>query len=140
MAQLAICGGSPVRTKPFTAWPIFSQDDEKALIDVLHSERWFMGDRKEAFEKAFAQYQEAEFGVAVSSGTTALQIALEAAGVGLGSANKLNLFLSVCLLMYASRLSGEIEMRCSRCPYVLMRFSTFVVSLSFLLTRLIISF
>jgi len=43
-----------------------------------------MGDRKEAFEKAFAQYQEAEFGVAVSSGTTALQIALEAAGVGLG--------------------------------------------------------
>ena len=55
MAQLAICGGSPVRTKPFTAWPIFSQDDEKALIDVLHSERWFMGDRKEAFEKAFAQ-------------------------------------------------------------------------------------
>ena len=84
MAQLAICGGSPVRTKPFTAWPIFSKDDEQALIDVLHSERWFMGDRKEAFEKAFAQYQEAEFGVAVNSGTTALQIALEAAGVGLG--------------------------------------------------------
>ena len=84
MAQLAICGGSPVRTKPFTAWPIFSKDDEQALIDVLHSERWFMGDRKEAFEKAFAQYQEAEFGVAVNSGTTALQIALEAAGVGWG--------------------------------------------------------
>ena len=84
MDQLALCGGSPVRTKPFTAWPIFSKDDEQALIDVLHSERWFMGDRKEAFEKAFAQYQEAEFGVAVSSGTTALQIALEAGGVGLG--------------------------------------------------------
>ena len=63
--------------------PIFSKDDEQALIDVLHSERWFMGDRKEAFEKAFAQYQEAEFGVAVNSGATALQIA-QAAGVGLG--------------------------------------------------------
>ena len=50
-----------MRTKPFTAWHIFSKDDEQALIDVLHSERWFMGDRKEAFEKVFAQYQEAEF-------------------------------------------------------------------------------
>lgn len=84
MSQLAICGGAPVRTEPFTAWPIFGEREEKALSDVLHSRRWFMAERLEAFEKAFAEYQQAEFGIAVSSGTTALQIALEAAGVGIG--------------------------------------------------------
>jgi dTDP-4-amino-4,6-dideoxygalactose transaminase len=84
MPNLAINGGNPVRTAPFTAWPIFGDADEKALADVLNSRRWFMGERLEAFEKAFAAYQEADFGIAVSSGTTALQIALEAAGVGIG--------------------------------------------------------
>ena len=84
MSQLAMCGGTPVRTEPFTTWPIFGASEEKALNDVLHSRRWFMAERLEAFEKAFAQYQQAEFGIAVSSGTTALQIALEAAGVGIG--------------------------------------------------------
>jgi dTDP-4-amino-4,6-dideoxygalactose transaminase len=84
MSSLAISGGTPVRTAPFPTWPVFGSADEKALTDVLHSGRWFMADRLATFEKAFAQYQEAEFGVAVSSGTTALQIALEAAGVGIG--------------------------------------------------------
>lgn len=84
MSNLALSGGTPVRTAPFPAWPIFGAADEKALTDVLHSGRWFMADRLTTFEKDFAQYQEAEFGIAVSSGTTALQIALGAAGVGIG--------------------------------------------------------
>ncbi len=34
---LAIQGGTPVRRKPFPAWPVFGIEEEKALLGVLHS-------------------------------------------------------------------------------------------------------
>ena len=84
MTALAVGGGTPVRTTSFPSWPVYDADDEKALLNVLHSGRWFLADRVEEFERVFAAYQDAQYGVSISSGTTALQVALEALGVGAG--------------------------------------------------------
>ncbi|MBI2504509.1 MAG: DegT/DnrJ/EryC1/StrS family aminotransferase [Candidatus Latescibacteria bacterium] len=81
MPQLAITGGEPLRRAPFPSWPIVTPADEAALLEVLHSGRWFLADKVAAFEKAFASFQDAQFGVAVSNGTVALQVALEAIGL-----------------------------------------------------------
>ena len=39
----AILGGSKVRTTPFPSWPVFDQTEERALVDVVRSGRWFRG-------------------------------------------------------------------------------------------------
>ena len=81
---LALRGGTPVRQAPFPSWPVFGPEDEVALLEVLHSGRWFLSDRVAEVERAFPEFHQARHGCAVSSGTTALQVALEAAGVGVG--------------------------------------------------------
>ncbi len=83
-STLACCGGTPVRTSPFPSWPVIGPEDEAAVLGVLHSGRWFLGDRIAEVERAFPEFHHARHGCAVSSGTTALQVALEAAGVGVG--------------------------------------------------------
>src|SRR5688572_30847459 len=61
-------------------WPLVDAQDEKALLDVLHSGRWGRtggGDtRVKAFETVFAERMKAKYCVATSSGTTALLSAL----------------------------------------------------------------
>ncbi len=84
MTQLALNGGAPLRTTPFPTWPVFDADDERALIDVLHSGKWFLADRVAEFEKSFAAFQEAQHGIALSSGTTALQVCLQAIDLQVG--------------------------------------------------------
>lgn len=81
MANLSINGMAPVRKKPFPSWPIFGSDEERALLEVLHSGSWFLGAKVEAFEQAFATFHDAQFSIATSSGTTALQVALSSAGI-----------------------------------------------------------
>ena len=84
MSELAVKGGKPVRTKPFPEWPMYDECEERALLDVLRSRKWWYGERVKEFEEKFASYQDARFGITTTSGTTALQIALIAAGVGAG--------------------------------------------------------
>jgi len=84
MSELALKGGKPVRTKPFPEWPMYDECEERALLDVLRSRKWWYGERVKEFEGKFASYQDARFGITTTSGTTALQIALIAAGVGAG--------------------------------------------------------
>jgi dTDP-4-amino-4,6-dideoxygalactose transaminase len=86
MSRLAILGGEPVRSKPWLAWPDSRREDVEAVSEVVRSGRWwrYAGSETSRFEQEFAAYQEARFGVAVSSGTTALTLALEAVGVGAG--------------------------------------------------------
>ncbi len=85
MAKLALKGGEPVRKKPFPKWPMFSEKEMKALKDVLESGFWGVGgSRKKEFEEKFAAYQHAKYGIAVSSGTAALEISLRALGLGCG--------------------------------------------------------
>jgi len=84
--KLALNGGVPVREKMFPAWPIWGIEEEKGLIDVLQSGRWgsIKGDVVAQFESEFAGYQDAKYGIAVSSGTTGLEVALRSAGIAAG--------------------------------------------------------
>lgn len=56
----------------------------EALTNVLESGRFVLGKEVEAFEDEFAAFAGARHGVAVNSGTSALHLALLAAGVGPG--------------------------------------------------------
>ncbi len=85
MATLALKGGQPVRNLPFPKWPIFDGREREALENVLESGFWGIGgSRKKEFEEKFVAYQHAKYGVAVTSGTTALEISLRALGIGCG--------------------------------------------------------
>ena len=83
MAHLAINGGTPIRTAPFHSWPVIDDRDKHALLDVLESGTWGIGSETiEQFEKEFADFCGAKYAVAVTNGTDALSIALQAMGVG----------------------------------------------------------
>ena len=85
MANLAINGGTPVRTEPYPSWPTFDDNDLKSFETIYRSGVWGTnGSRVPEFEERFAQFQGAKYGVCVNSGTAALFVALKAAGVGLG--------------------------------------------------------
>jgi dTDP-4-amino-4,6-dideoxygalactose transaminase len=83
-SHLAIDGGSPVRTDPFPAWPIYGAREEQLLLEVLHSGKWgeLTGSKVLEFGRDFAAFQGASFGVCVPNGTLALEVGLEALGVG----------------------------------------------------------
>ncbi len=57
---------------------------EEAVVRVLHSGGYILGPEVEAFESAFASYQNSTHGFGVASGTDALVLALKAAGVKAG--------------------------------------------------------
>ena len=100
MAQLALKGGKPVRSSDFHKWPVFDHHEEKAVLEVLHSGKWWRyssgegvnfhesgrGERSRVsrFQEAFAAHQGARFGVACSSGTAALDMAVRALDIGPG--------------------------------------------------------
>ncbi|HUU26771.1 MAG TPA: DegT/DnrJ/EryC1/StrS family aminotransferase [archaeon] len=87
MAKLALKGGNPVRSSPYPAWPYWDDKELEAVRGVIESGRWGMaqGDRVKELEKRFAAYQDASFGIAVSSGTNALRAALLAAEIQTGA-------------------------------------------------------
>ncbi len=86
MAKLALQGGTPVREKPFPKWPVWGEEEIANLTEVVKSGKWgsLAGTKVKEFEQQFATYQQARFGICVNSGTTALRIALMAAGVESG--------------------------------------------------------
>lgn len=85
MAKLAINGGEKLIARSLgKEWPIWDENEEKALLEVLHSKHWWGGgedSKVREFEDAFAEYQDAKYGVTTNSGTQALICALKAAGV-----------------------------------------------------------
>ena len=85
MSQLAMDGGEKARTKPFPSWPMWDESELNALRETLESGRWGIGNSKVSeFEEKFAAYVGAKYGICVTSGTTALEIALRAADIGPG--------------------------------------------------------
>jgi dTDP-4-amino-4,6-dideoxygalactose transaminase len=57
---------------------------DNAVLGVLGSSAYVLGPEVEAFEKTFAAAHSATHGVAVNTGTSALHVALLAAGIGAG--------------------------------------------------------
>lgn len=84
-ASLAIEGGEPVRRAPFPPWPAYDDREVRAVQEVVESRNWggFPSPNVKAsqFAEAFASYHTARYGICTSSGTTALEVALKAAGV-----------------------------------------------------------
>ena len=66
------------------AKPMIGPAEEQAVLDTLRSGRLAQGPRVAEFEEAFAQYLGAKHAIAVSSGTSALIIALTAHGISEG--------------------------------------------------------
>ena len=80
---LALHGGAPVRTRPFTTWPVFGAAEEERLLRTLRSGNWGKLDGAETgeFERRFAAQHGCRHGIAVVNGTVSLRIALLAAGI-----------------------------------------------------------
>ena len=76
----------PVRTRPFTAWPVFGAAEEQRLLQVLRSGHWgrLDGTEVEQFEARFAAMHGCRHAIAVVNGTVALRVALLAAGIQAG--------------------------------------------------------
>ena len=84
MSKLAILGGEPIRKKPIQDWPIWDDREEKALLEVLHSGKWWFREKVAEFERLYAEFQGAQYGISCSNGTAALIIAIKALGIGFG--------------------------------------------------------
>src|SRR6185436_8997977 len=67
-------------------WPVFDEEMIQAAGRVLQSGKvnYWTGEEGKAFEKEFAAYLGIPHAVAVSNGTVALELALQALGIGPG--------------------------------------------------------
>jgi dTDP-4-amino-4,6-dideoxygalactose transaminase len=86
VSRLALLGGSKSKNKPFPAWPIYDDSERWALMEVLESRVWWRtpGTRTLEFERAFAAFNGAKHGIAVTNGTAALEVTLAALKIGPG--------------------------------------------------------
>jgi len=91
MSKLAILGGEPVRKRPFptisdASGRTLGEEEAQAAREVILSGRLFRynGDRVNRFEEEFAKKMGSKHGVASTSGTAAIHVALGALGVSPG--------------------------------------------------------
>lgn len=93
MAKLAIKGGPKSMPQGSgVKWPQFDKKDEASLLKVFRSGNWWRGGSIEQqaasvcgkFERDFAAYQDAPYGLCCTNGTIAVELALRAAGVKAG--------------------------------------------------------
>ena len=91
MKKLAIMGGEPVftkadeeRVKVARQWPIITEEDEAAALEVIRTNNFSNTDITEKFEKEFAAWNQTKHAVAYCNGTMALAAAMFAIGLGKG--------------------------------------------------------
>lgn len=79
----ALLGGTKVRTQPFPSWPVSDAAEERALLDVLHSGKWYRGSGQavKRFEQEYTRVTGAKDCLAVANGTAALFVSLNVVGV-----------------------------------------------------------
>ena len=68
---------------PFSPWPSYSEEEAKAVSKTLLSNKvnYWTGDECRKFEREFAKFSDTKYAIAVSNGTTALDLALNALGI-----------------------------------------------------------
>jgi dTDP-4-amino-4,6-dideoxygalactose transaminase len=79
--RLALLGGEPTCKFPWPSWPVHDQSEEAQVLEVLRSGEWWYGEKVRQFEREFADFQGAAYGVTCTNGTTAIEMALRALGV-----------------------------------------------------------
>ena len=88
MKELALNGGTPVRSSAYPAWPSGNDREVEAVTDVIRSGDWGgfpePGRYGGRFETTFAGYQGAKHGILMSNGTITMEVALKALGIGWG--------------------------------------------------------
>ncbi|MDX6376314.1 MAG: hypothetical protein QOE98_617 [Gaiellaceae bacterium] len=86
MAELAILGGQPLRSRPYPSWPMWDDSEREGLIATLESGAWWSGDgdRAQRFADDFAAFHGARHGLPMTNGTHTIEAALVALGVGAG--------------------------------------------------------
>ena len=74
-SPLALHGGQPIRNtqlKSWPEWPVWGDEERRALEGVLETGAWWYGEHVAAFEREYAAFQGAKHCVSCTSGTTAL--------------------------------------------------------------------
>ena len=85
MSDIAIFGGKPLRAEPFPEWPRFTEIILDKVSYTLQNDTWGVGSNViNEFNSRFADLQNAKYSISVHSGTSALWVALKAAGVKAG--------------------------------------------------------
>jgi len=94
MPNLAINGGHKAVDRSIVSpWPIYDEREKEALTEVLESRKWgrsgfdyynHEGSKLWQFERAFADFHDGKYALAVSSGTTSLETCLRVVGVEAG--------------------------------------------------------
>lgn len=91
MTRLAVRGGTPVRDRAWTRWPVSDEATERAVVDCLRSGRWAISWRSDGtsslerrFAQAWARYNDVPYCVSVDHGSSAVLLALEALDIGPG--------------------------------------------------------
>ncbi|MBI3920543.1 MAG: DegT/DnrJ/EryC1/StrS family aminotransferase, partial [Armatimonadetes bacterium] len=85
MSKLAVNGGpAAARDLKIPAWPQITTEDKIAVLEALEARQWCLGPKLHEFMQAMAKYHDARHCIATTNGTTALQLALRAAGVRCG--------------------------------------------------------
>lgn len=71
---------------PFSPWPSFTEEEANAVRDVILSNKvnYWTGQECRGFEKEFAAWSGTRHAIAVANGTVALDLALQALGIGAG--------------------------------------------------------
>jgi len=85
MPDLALFGGNPIRTKPFPSWPKLTDAIREQLLYTLENEQWGVESNTiDKFNASFAAFHDAKHCISIHSGTSALWVALKAAGIKAG--------------------------------------------------------
>lgn len=71
---------------PFSPWPSFTQEEADAVSQVLLSNKvnYWTGQECRKFETEFAYWADSKYAIALSNGTLALDVALQAMDIGVG--------------------------------------------------------
>ncbi|SDR57039.1 L-glutamine:scyllo-inosose aminotransferase/L-glutamine:2-deoxy-scyllo-inosose/3-amino-2,3-dideoxy-scyllo-inosose aminotransferase [Rhizobiales bacterium GAS113] len=92
MNELALKGGTPIRTAPWPQWPRSTAGLEQQVIAALRNGRWSISGlatdghaaHETQFAHAFAEYNGVEFCIPTANGTSALMCAMQALDIGAG--------------------------------------------------------
>ena len=107
MEKLAYLGGEKIKKveapSDIYKWPIITDEDKAAIMDVVERNAYSKTDITEAFEKEFAEWLGAKHCIAACNGTMALFAAMF--GVGLGAGDEI---ICTTKTYWASCLSSQL--------------------------------